>query len=66
MGPRPKGEALRKFTWGFSFKVCVDCILVHPILKALRKKQLVAEGKLGKFGKILETTPAEIKNEYEL
>ncbi|KAL5475435.1 hypothetical protein EMCRGX_G025252 [Ephydatia muelleri] len=34
--------------------------------KALRKKQLVAEGKLGKFGKILETTPAEIKNEYEL
>ena len=33
--------------------------------KALRKKQLVAEGKLGKFGKILETTPAEIKHEFE-
>lgn len=34
--------------------------------KALRKKQLVAEGKLGKFGKILENTPADIKNEFEL
>lgn len=65
-GLGPKVRHCPEFTWGFSFKVCVNCILVHPILKALRKKQLVAEGKLGKFGKILETTPAEIKNEYEL
>jgi len=36
------------------------------LLQALRKKQLIASGKLGKFGKILETTPAEIRKEYEL
>ena len=33
-------------------------------LQALRKKQLIADGKLGKFGKILETTPIELKQEF--
>ena len=34
--------------------------------QALRKKQLIASGQLGKFGKILETIPAAIKKEFEL
>ncbi|XP_064394291.1 uncharacterized protein LOC135341617 isoform X2 [Halichondria panicea] len=33
---------------------------------ALKKKQLVAQGKLGKFGKVLESTPAEVRKEFEL
>lgn len=33
---------------------------------ALRKKKLIAEGKLGKFGKILETTPADVQKELSL
>ena len=41
------------------------CILIG-LFQALRKKQLIASGKLGKFGKILETTPADVKKEFEL
>lgn len=33
-------------------------------LQALKKKQLVADGKLGKFGKILATTPASVREEF--
>ena len=33
--------------------------------QALRKKQLVAQGKLGKFGKVLDSTPASVKVELE-
>ena len=34
--------------------------------QALRKKQLIADGKLGKFGKILDTTPVAIQEEFAL
>lgn len=34
------------------------------LLQAIRKKQLVAEGKLGKYGKILDSTPGKIKEEF--
>ena len=34
------------------------------LLQALKKKQLVSDGKLGKFGKILPTTPQEVKEEF--
>ena len=30
----------------------------------MRKKQLEKEGKLGKFGKILDSTPTEIREEF--
>ena len=40
------------------------CLLLR--VQALRKKQLIAAGKLGKFGKILEDTPPEIKQEFDL
>lgn len=40
---------------------------VHGIpYQALRKKQLIADRKLGKFGKILDTTPAAIQEEFAL
>ena len=29
----------------------------------MRKKQLESEGKLGRFGKILDTTPSEVREE---
>ena len=38
----------------------MDC---HYFWQALRKKQLVADGKLGKFGKVLESTPVGVKQE---
>lgn len=43
-------------------------VIQHMVfcIKALRKKQLIADGKLGKFGKILETTPAAIQEEFAL
>lgn len=33
---------------------------------ALKKKKLVAEGKLGKFGKIIDSTPTDIRKELEM
>lgn len=33
-------------------------------LQAIKKKQLVQEGKLGKFGKILDSTPDSVKAEF--
>ena len=32
--------------------------------QALRKQQLIAEKKLGKFGKILDTTPQDVREEF--
>ena len=40
--------------------------LHHSTGQALLKKQLIAAGKLGKFGKIIEDTPEEIKKEFAL
>ena len=34
-------------------------------VQALKKKKLIAAGKLGKFGKILETTPSDVREEFE-
>lgn len=34
--------------------------------KALKKKQLIAAGKLGKFGKVLDSTPADVREEFHL
>ena len=36
------------------------------LLQALKKKQLIAAGKLGKFGKILDSTPEDVRKEFEL
>lgn len=58
VGPWAKGEESLPYVHMAEFQG-------SSLYKALRKKQLVAEGKLGKFGKILETTPAEIKHEFE-
>lgn len=38
----------------------------NDLIQALRKKQLIAEGKLGQFGKILEDTPVAIKEEFAI
>ena len=41
------------------------CLVLSPLIqKAIKKKQLVEEGKLGKYGKILESTPAEVRAEF--
>ncbi len=32
----------------------------------MKKKQLVADGKLGKYGKILDSTPSEVREEFSL
>ena len=40
------------------------CHFLLSHLQALRKKQLIVEGKLGMYGKILETTPSEIRKEF--
>ncbi len=40
----------------------MDCSVF--VWQAVKKKQLIADGKLGKFGKILETTPASVKEEF--
>ena len=42
----------------------LQCVIAN--LQALRKKQLIAAGKLGKFGKVLENTPEEVRREFEL
>ena len=44
--------------------MCINILIGW--FQALRKKQLIASGQLGKFGKILETIPAAIKKEFEL
>ena len=44
----------------------VYTFILIGLFQALRKKQLIASGQLGKFGKILETTPADVKKEFEL
>ena len=36
------------------------------LFQALRKKQLIVAGKLGKFGKFTESTPPEIRKEFEM
>ena len=33
-------------------------------MQAVKKAQLVAAGKLGKYGKILDTTPADVRAEF--
>lgn len=33
--------------------------------KALKKKQLIAAGKLGKFGKVLDSTPDDVRKEFQ-
>ena len=59
--------------WGLGPKVssALYIVLLEHVLdmdqtQALRKKQLIAEGKLGKFGKILEDTPVAIKEEFAI
>ena len=53
--------------YGHQIPYMVMCInILIGWFQALRKKQLIASGQLGKFGKILETIPAAIKKEFEL
>ena len=35
-----------------------------PVMQAVRKKQLEAEKKLGKYGRIIDTTPASVREEF--
>lgn len=44
-----------KFSWPFNLNLS---------LQAVRKKQLEREGKLGKFGKIIDATPASVREEF--
>ena len=52
------------FVWQVSF--CSALFVALSFVQALRKKQLIAAGKLGKFGKVLETTPKEVLQELQL